>query len=82
MKSKLPKTVVVVLEQEGTDKEYLRCEKQVRDAAEQDVKKRGGIYKLKQLITVETITKVTPVPSSKMAAAQGRPRVGRRARRG
>ena len=58
MKTKLPKTLFVVLEEEGTNEEYLRCEKQPEDVAKQGVKKRGGIYELKELVTVEGAAKI------------------------
>lgn len=57
---KLPKEIVVTLDNEGTDDEFLNTHLNAHEAAEHGVKKRGGVYVLKETITVEGITKITP----------------------
>jgi hypothetical protein len=57
---KLPQTVVVTIEDEGTSDEYLSVTKQPFDATTHGVKKRAGLYVLKELINIEGVTRVTP----------------------
>ncbi len=65
MKSKLPKEIFVILDNEGTDDEFLNAVKCADDAAEQGVKKIGGIYVLKQLITVTGVASISPLKRAK-----------------
>lgn len=61
MKTKLPKQLIVTLENEGDkDNEFFNGHKTAEEAVEHGVRKRGGIYVLKELITIESVTKVSP----------------------
>lgn len=57
---KLPQEIVVTLDNEGTKDEFLNAHFNAHEATEHGVIKRAGVYVLKEFITVEGITKVTP----------------------
>lgn len=57
---KLPKELVVVVEEEGTDNEFLNAIKTASDAAEQGKTKRAGVYVLKELITIKGVACIEP----------------------
>ena len=57
---KMPKEIVVSLDNEGTKDEFLNAHENAHEAAEHGEKKRCGVYVLKELITVEGVTKITP----------------------
>ena len=59
-KTKLPQQIVVTVNEEGTENEFLNVEKSADAAAEQGIVKRGGIYSLKELVNIEGVSKVTP----------------------
>ena len=49
---KLPKTLYVAYEEEGTDNEYLNCSESYTTLAEIDDKRKVGVY---QLVEVKTL---------------------------
>ena len=57
-KSPLSKTLFIVVEDEGTQDEFLSAHEKAADAAEQGVVKHGAVYELKEFITVEGVAKV------------------------
>jgi len=56
-KPTLPKELTVIIENEGTEDQYLNATPLPSDACEMGVKKLAGVYVLKEIITLEGVVK-------------------------
>jgi hypothetical protein len=59
MKTKMPKEIIVTIENVGTRDEYMAAYKTVHEAAEMGQDKVGGRYVLQESLTIEAVAKVT-----------------------